>query len=999
MTELDIEANNKREANDKLEANDKREANNRLAENEQPRAKNLLNRAAPWLEFAAVCGLSLLASAGYIYWLNGANLTLLFDGFGYLLTTQGCITVFDASLFNQIFTYCTSGFDDHLRLALSEKMSAASGLFRSGPLLPTWLAGAYLLSGKPPTPQYWAVGTWAMWAVQALTIGLIWLAARTSFGSKVARIAAFFAIAYAPFIVNGNRISTETQACLGVIAASYLFLYLGKKDFAPAKSLNNGFLSGLVLGFLALARPPFLLLPVLQVVTLSIAGRLSNLRFPFGWRWFLGVVCGAAMLLAPWAVCNKILTNKFSIAIDRYAIYNLYTGLSTRSRGFDVIPGEFVEHPERFNMTLHEALNRISAEASAEPVAFAQMMALKPARLLDSPWNDCQTSCYGVPWLVQRYWHQMLLLLSFFGISVLWQRALKERSWSALTPAITFSLVILYNLIHVLFITMNRYTYPIMPVFIVAAAYGLFAIWRQCKHKFLVLGALAAAPLPSFLFESFNTPFVPLVSQLASSAGVSIMAAALAFLIFLGMPAFVSLAQRQMNFEPRTVLNTTFATIACSLFCMIAAYCGVRQTLVALPCDAKEDNLSVSVAVPGGNWLEGREARGWFVVVDPAFEGFSLEALQSCRFAVNGTELNTDLLPLLMTDHEERSYAVYEKAFSHSGKRDTTTVRQWYCIAVPPHLVRAGKVNNVAISQKAPVDKSSSTIGVRLMCDVLEDGKDVAPAALRQFSWSKGFTVNPPLDMRMPATSKVVERSTDDPMLTETEKPGRLRPRLYLLAVGGTPGGGADYPALTAPIGEADVITFPEVSIGPGKQDKVVTLNIAPDKLQRTISGIKNGTGNSIRLKVSGEIVAEAGSGEASIAAITNMTATVGSEVSSSETMAPLAPEIIAVSPQTTDVAPPRSFSFIDIIPAFTDADGKDIPLDGTSRRDFEARVRLLIAGKPWWDVLQYASYKIERSVRVRNLRVEAAPTNLPSLGRQKTLLFRALPLKETPAL
>src|SRR5262249_17329731 len=153
--------------------------------------------------------------------------------------------------------------------------------------------------------------------------------------------------------------------------------------------------------------------------------------------------------------------------------------------------------------------------------------------------------------------------------------------------------------------------------------------------------------------------------------------------------------------------------------------------------------LTVEVPAPL-NASNGAMDRGgtWFIAFDPVFHGFSLDALDSCRFAINGNEIHGDLLPLTATDISQRGSFVYEKAFSHSGQQDITAINQWYCLAVPANLVDRTKLNRIQMWQEP--DAGAERTNVFITCDLLEGKRDVAPIAFRQFSWSKGFTINPP---------------------------------------------------------------------------------------------------------------------------------------------------------------------------------------------------------------------------------------------------------------
>lgn len=893
------------------------------------------------VEFACVCALSIAVSIVHLQLLGGPNLTLLFDGFGFLNTTTRCMSAFDIESFKQILSYCASGFDETARLSLASRLQDASNIVRTGPLLPILLGCAYTIAGKAAIPQFWTVATWSMWITQASTIGLIWVAARTAFSPLVARIAALIAIFYPAFILNGNRIASETQACLAVILVTTLFLYFAKKDFTTTRGFVKGFLCGLALAFLALARPPFLLLPVLLIVALSFVAWKIKQPIPFKVRWLIGCICGGALMLAPWALCNKILTGTPAITIDRFALYNLYSGLNARYQGFDFLPGEYVQHPERFKSTFKEVAKDICQFGQEHPAAFATMIVLKPVRLLDSPWNDYQTSCLGVPWLLQRYFHQLLLALGLIALFELWSSGLKQRSLSSFTPPIVLSFVVLYNFIHVLFISMARYTYPIMPVIILLASYGIARVW-QSGRRLSILPALLVVPLPTLLIESAIASS-KLPAQLILTPGIDFCVTILSATIALAFLYFIFSVNRTFQYSRAFAQGVWSIAIPIVVVLLAAANCGLKQIAVPIETASPSDRIKVMVPISNDNELA---SRSWLVVVDPLLEGFSLDAIKDCRISVNGKEIPGELYPFIGADRAQRDLYAYSKAFAHSNHSDVSRIRQWYCQAVPPGLVKVGD-NSIEFWKSS----ESHDRKIHVMFDVLDSSKCSSSVSLRQFSWTKGFAINPPLDMRM------VERDRD--RLVPAREKENVRPRIMLLSVEET-----DPKTYLQPIGAIESIKFDSVSLSK-KGQRMVSLVVPPEKLAAAINEIKSGYGNAVWFKVSGQL--GAGPTKASIVSIVKTTGDGGSN----ETMAPLAPELIECGTGT------KRFSFIDIVPAAAAADGS-----------LALSARLVAAGRRWWDVLQYGNYGIDAPVQLDELTVETAVTALPDLSKQKWQLY-----------
>ncbi len=885
------------------------------------------------VEFLLVCALVCGVAALHLFVLRGANLCLLFDGFGFLTTTAGCCSVFNWDSLGQVLSYCATGFSESARQSLVSKLEPAQGIVRCGPLLPLLLGAAYTIAAKAPVPQYWLVATWSMWLTQALTVGLMWVSCRLTFNPMVARVAALIGIFYPAFVINSNRLSTETQACFGITLTMTLFLYFAKNKFRVTKQLGAGLFAGLVLGFLALARPPFLLLPVLLISAISLAAWKLKIENPFSKKWLFGAICGAALFLAPWALCNKILTGKASITIDRFAVYNLYTGLNTANLGFDVLPSDLVAHPERFKMPLGEALQAVAGNALKEPVEFATMLALKPVRLLDSPWNDYQNSCLGVPWLAQRYAHEVLLLLSYIGVFALWTRARRSKSLPDFSTALLLTLIVVYNFVHCLFISMARYSYPIMPCVIVLAAFGIASIWKSSKRNGLLVAVLST-PMVSTVIEGMRLPPMAVLPELMMGVGPSAVSGALALLIGFAVAGVFHLGKEFSSGGQRMVYS--WVSLAIAMWVAFSSFYGLRQ--VATPRDA----VSTTISVPE---KQDTARSSWLLVIDPFFEGFSLDALKSCRLSVNGVALDGDLLPLMARDKSQRESFVYQKAFAHSGQKDLTGIRQWYCVPVPSSLVKPGDNQIEFRNVGEPHSKSV------LMCDLIESQKVVSPISLLQFSWTKGFTINPPLDMRMS------EKKSD-----VIEEGSRTRPRIILLAVdalGGEKSKETSPPLVSIHLGEHTIDK---------KGEKIATLNVPSEKLRMVIDAIKSSTGNTVKLRLRGRCRSLSNvDAKVSCAMIT----TIKSSTKQQETMAPMAPELIPCS------SAGGQFSFVDLIPV-EQADG------------FDCSIRILICGRPWWDVLQYGTYKVDQPVQLSDLALDVSVCDLPDLSGEKYSVFHS---------
>ena len=154
---------------------------------------------------------------------------------------------------------------------------------------------------------------------------------------------------------------------------------------------------------------------------------------------------------------------------------NIWAGCNIDRDGWDVQP--WASHPELYKRSVAETVELVARDISERPLAFVWMMLRKPARMLDSPWNDFQISFWGVPFYVQRALHQLILLLAVLGSAKALERGLQEKNRAGLVPAVILTLVVAYHFVNCLFISMNRYFITAIPAVLVLAGYGL---WVTC---------------------------------------------------------------------------------------------------------------------------------------------------------------------------------------------------------------------------------------------------------------------------------------------------------------------------------------------------------------------------------------------------------------------------------------------------------------------------------------------------------------------------------------
>ncbi len=432
---------------------------------------------------------SLLISSAHLFLSGAPNLTIIFDSQGFLGLVAACNQVFTANLLSKVMHYLASGCPEAMRAELALSLLPALDLLKSGPTLPAILGPVYAIVGKAVTQANWEIAAWTMITVQALVPPLLWLTGQEIGGRAVARVAGLIAITYAPFTINASRILLELPACLFLSILVYMALRLS----VERKNGQDGILCNIVLlleGFafgaagaaLTISKSTLLVLPLLLAVEAACIIWLACRRFSISW--LSGVLIGSFVVLAPWMIATQILTGKPTILVKRHGAYNLWAGSNLASDGWDAVPCRYVNHPEEFPLKPRAVLENIASQARQHPFEFASLSLRKPARIISSPWNDFQNSCFGQSCRLQLWWHELLLLFASIGFFACLSRfsVTRERAW--LTAAVIAVTAILYHLaIYSPFISMSRYFFPAMPAVVILAALGLCWLVERMRGR------------------------------------------------------------------------------------------------------------------------------------------------------------------------------------------------------------------------------------------------------------------------------------------------------------------------------------------------------------------------------------------------------------------------------------------------------------------------------------------------------------------------------------
>lgn len=898
------------------------------------------------------------------------NLSLIFDSQGYLAVANACQKLFSMEFLGTVFQYAAGGFKESQRLFVLNKLGGAFDLAFSGPVVPFLLAGVYNLFGKQAITQNWLIGANAMLVVSALIVPLIWMTARLFWGQTQARLAGLLSLAYPALAINSWRILGDVTTCLGSALLLALLAHLVVHRNSGIKSLLWGLATGAVIVFLMLGKAPLMPLPWLLLAEIFVLSVLLKEPLVFNMRYALGILIGCAIAIAPWMMLKQIITGQPSIVVDRGGAYNLYVGCNLQADGWDVLPSRYVTHPKEFTKTSAEVREEIVATLKKNPWSFIDLMARKPARLMSAPWNDFQNSFFGMSWGFQKWWQEVILLLASAGALISLRVAVVRRDFQEVAPIIILSTFVMYFLVYAPVISMSRYFYPAVPALLLLAAQGIFWLATQWKKTAFQLLAVTTLLVPTMLclldpswivnagflgkqVASYGVGNVALLGSTAIVIGLSLWfwIATLATGKVAKLELFKVVLEHRGKGYFLLWLVARCAPLVVFVGALVCASASARQELFCLEWSKQltgRKSVETKVFVP-------RQAvpRSWFLVIDSiGVETKGKEERSPCLdIWVNGNHLKDKLRPLWALDCSQRDNLVYLRAFAYGQGRNVEDIRQWWCVNVPAQLIKQNSNNEVAMSAYCPSGQERPLVFGDFVTPEGEPGGHVL--SLRNFSWCKGFFADCVGEMRMDFINR------PHGLTNIWFQQPKIRPRIRLIAVADRP----DAPKF-APVD----FFIGDATLGPGKAALVVDTAV-PDNLLAVINKQVGQSAGPVAacIQVSANYKCAKGkSGKASICFVHNLD-DVPDEMAALQ-FAPQAPGILEAGANW------RTVSFEDILP---------LSMENGKQPAKLAKVRVLLAGVPWWDMLSYGRFKTKTAIDFQNLSLHLMPLRVFNLDQQ----------------
>ncbi len=322
---------------------------------------------------------------------------------------------------------------------------AVEGIFFTGPVYPAILSGLF----APDWPDFTVARIFNA-ACDAATCALVFWLLLMTVGRGVGYLGAGLFALYPGTIIKCGELNLEPISALGVT------LVVGLSIWALQRNRLRGlFWAGLVAGLLVLTKAALSLLIVFLAVAVIIAAKYG--RKPV-LKMLVPLGLGFAIPLLPWVLMVWGRYGAPGIRDPSYGSANFRSSNVLADRGYDLDRAreDFWTYP-------------VFKEMVTKPGSYVHLYLEKFYRLWNRSYND-----YRVPLLTgvgpQIWFHRLLAFLAVLGV-FFWPTA--ENKALGLIPLAALAYI---SVLHTVFHSLTRYALPAIPLFVGAAAVGVYTI-------------------------------------------------------------------------------------------------------------------------------------------------------------------------------------------------------------------------------------------------------------------------------------------------------------------------------------------------------------------------------------------------------------------------------------------------------------------------------------------------------------------------------------------
>lgn len=390
---------------------------------------------------------------------------------------------------------------------------ARDDVFFSGPLYPAALAVLFAIS---PVADFTVARLFGI-VGDILALWLLILIAIRLVGRRSALVAGLLYAVYFPFVLTSTSLLLEPSTSLLLLATVYFLIRAVDND-----RVRPLIWAGLLLGLLLLNKPTAMLLGVPALVGLYYYSRRTwNIR-QFVLR-AVRVVAPLLVIVLVWAVVASIKYGQPALRDPGYSGANIRQSSSLEFEGYDLDQVE----PEFWQRNPYGDLVQRFPE-------YVGLFAKKFERLYSRPYNDFERRLI-LPPVGQEFMHLVIILLGALGLLHLLMHDVRKGIWP-------LAIVSYYTGIHLIFHSINRYSYNALPLIILCASVMIVLARDRLREEDPLVRRATLYGLASLVLAGLITPALPDLLHLPVTL-VSIWMLAIVKLALLGFAAYQLLRQ------------------------------------------------------------------------------------------------------------------------------------------------------------------------------------------------------------------------------------------------------------------------------------------------------------------------------------------------------------------------------------------------------------------------------------------------------------------------
>lgn len=318
---------------------------------------------------------------------------------------------------------------------------ARNDLFFSGPLYPFLLAGIFYVAPVADLTFARILGIifdlFAVWLLVLVALRLV--------GRRAAIVSGLLYAIYFPFIQTSTLLLLETSTSCFILLAIYLLM-----RGIETNRRRDFILAGVICGLQVMHKPTAMLIIVPLVAGLYLYDREKSSIRRFLTQ-LINIAIPAGVLFVFWLVIASVKFGQVTLRDPGYAGANLRQSSSIAYEGYDL---DTVEKDFMSRQVYGDPLGQASG--------YLGLFAKKFERLWSRPYHDFKRT-FLLPNIAVEWLHGLIVLFGFIGMITLLLRAHAQAGWPV-------AICGYYTAIHLVFHSINRYSFNALPLLIICAA-------------------------------------------------------------------------------------------------------------------------------------------------------------------------------------------------------------------------------------------------------------------------------------------------------------------------------------------------------------------------------------------------------------------------------------------------------------------------------------------------------------------------------------------------